>query len=34
MIFKHPIFAIRHIIDGYKKAPPKGHRAAVRKSES
>jgi len=34
MIFKHPIFAIRHIIDGYKKAPPKGHRASVRKSES
>jgi hypothetical protein len=33
MIFKHPIFAIRHIIDGYKKAPPKGHRAA-RKSET
>jgi len=34
MIFKHPIFAIRHIIDGYKKAPPRGHRAAARKSES
>jgi len=33
MIFKHPIFAIRHIIDGYKKAPPRGHRAA-RNSES
>jgi len=34
MIFKHPIFAIRHIIDGYKKAPPRGHRAAARKSET
>ena len=34
MIFKHPIFAIRHIIDGYKKAPPRGRRAAARKSET
>ena len=28
MIFKHPIFAIRHMIDGHKKAPPRGHSAA------
>jgi hypothetical protein len=34
MIFKHPVFAIRHIIDGYKKAPPRGHHDATRKSES
>lgn len=34
MIFKHPVFAIRHIIDGYKKAPPRGHRAATRRSET
>jgi hypothetical protein len=33
MMFKHPIFAIRHMIDGYKKAPPRGHRSA-RRSES
>jgi hypothetical protein len=34
MMFKHPIFALRHWIDGFKKAPPRGHRAATRKSES
>jgi len=34
MMLKHPIFALRHWIDGFKKAPPRGHRASARKSES
>jgi hypothetical protein len=34
MMLRHPIFALRHWIDGFKKAPPRGHPAAQRESES
>jgi hypothetical protein len=27
MMFRHPVFAFRHWIDGFKKAPPRGHPA-------
>ena len=27
MMLRHPIFALRHWIDGFKKAPPRGHPA-------
>ncbi len=33
MMFRHPILAIRHWLDGYKKAAPKGHPSKTRKSE-
>ena len=32
MMFRHPIFALRHWIDGFKKAPPRGHPANTAKT--
>jgi len=33
MMLRHPVFALRHWIDGFKKAPPRGHPSKQRKSE-
>jgi len=32
MMFRHPLFALRHWIDGFKKAPPRGFPAKPEKS--
>ena len=34
MMFRHPVFALRHWIDGFKKAPPRKRRPAAGKSDA
>jgi hypothetical protein len=34
MMFRHPVFALRHWIDGFKKAPPLKRRTAAGESEA